>query len=109
MKENKFNVIVKDKATEMMLAHVKFLARASAQAARKLTGAFHSALQSLTESPERFPWLFTPELPFYEYRKMRFDTRYLIIFTVIENTVYVEAVVDCREDYGRYLGWEIQG
>jgi plasmid stabilization system protein ParE len=107
MSQGKFRIIIDKKAREMLVAHTKFLAKVSKPAARALRAKFAEAALSLSENPERFPWLLDSELPFNQYRKLRFDERYLIIFSVTGNTVSIGAVVDCREDYGRYLGWMV--
>jgi hypothetical protein len=48
----------------------------------------------------RCPWLADPLIPSYKYRKLLFARRYLIVFQVIENIVSIDAVVDCRQNYG---------
>jgi hypothetical protein len=42
-------------------------------------------------------------LPEHKYRKLLFEKRYLLIYQIKGNTVYVDAMVDCRQDYGWLL------
>ena len=53
--------------------------------------------------PERCSWLIADYIPPNKYRKILFEKRYLLLFQIIDNTVYVDYVVDCRQDYGWLL------
>jgi plasmid stabilization system protein ParE len=103
MTRNKtYKVLVTPKADAMALEHARFLAKVNGNAARKLITEYQAALRSLRENPERFPWLdHISEITPYKYRKLLFGKRYLLLFNVLkEGIVSVEAVVDCRQDYG---------
>lgn len=54
----------------------------------------------MEEFPERNPWLSDPYIPAGKYRKLLMGKRYLLIYQVKGDTVYVDYVVDCRQDYG---------
>ena len=49
--------------------------------------------------PERCPYL-DPENRRSPHRKLLVSRRYLIIYTVQDDTVYIEYVIDGRQDYG---------
>ena len=53
--------------------------------------------------PERCAWLIADSIPRNKYRKILFESRYLLLFQIRDNMVYVDAVVDCRQDYGWLL------
>lgn len=59
--------------------------------------------KSLEEFPERNPWLDDPLIPDGKYRKLLMAKRYLLVYQVKADTVHVDAVVDCRQDYGWLL------
>ncbi len=42
-------------------------------------------------------------IPTGKYRKLLIAKRYLLIYLVKGDKVYVDAVVDCRQDYGWLL------
>lgn len=84
----------------MLVTHTRFLAQASEAAAERLVIAFNSAAETLRVMPHRCPWLFGKFIPRNVYRKLIFEDRYLLIYQVIDDVVYVEYVVDCRQDYG---------
>ena len=37
------------------------------------------------------------------YRFILFEKRYMLIFQIVDHTVYADYVVDCRQDYGWLL------
>lgn len=95
----KNTVIISEKATEMMVAHARFLTQVSEQAAESLVLEFTTAVKSLEHFPERNPWFSDPVLPIYKYRKLLVSKRYLIIYLIKHTTVYIDLIVDCRQQY----------
>lgn len=51
--QNKYRVIVSDRATRMLVSHAAFLAQASPEAAERLTEAFEKTANSLAHMPQR--------------------------------------------------------
>ena len=82
----------------MLKDHVYFLARVNANAAQELRQKIISEIRGLEQMPERFPYL-EPDNRKSSYRKMFVPNWYLVIYTVSEDKVYVELILDCREDY----------
>lgn len=101
--DKKYAVIFSDKATEMMVSHARFLAQVSEKATENLVLEFTGAAKSLEQFPERNSWLSDPVLPINKYRKLLVSKRYLLIYQIKYNTVYVDFIVDCRQDYGWLL------
>lgn len=102
--ENKSHkVIISDEATHMLISHARFLAQVSETASIKLIEAFQEKAKSLEQFPERNPWLNDPLIPTGKYLKLLLEKRYLLIYQIKGNTVYVDAVVDTRQDYGWLL------
>ncbi|MBF7084494.1 type II toxin-antitoxin system RelE/ParE family toxin [Desulfallas sp. Bu1-1] len=99
----KYTVIISDEATQMLVSHSRFLAQVSEKAALKLIAEFNEKAKSLEEFPERNSWLYDPFIPAGKYRKLLIGKWYLLIYQVKGNTVYVDYVVDCRQDYGWLL------
>ena len=83
----------------MLVAHASFLAKVSVQAAERLTGEFKRTANSLSAMPQRNPWLIADYIPKHQYRYLPFEKRYLIIYQIIDKTVYIDYVLDCRQDY----------
>ncbi|MFZ3170929.1 MAG: type II toxin-antitoxin system RelE/ParE family toxin [Carboxydocellales bacterium] len=101
--DDKYTVIISDEATQMLVSHSRFLAQVSEKAALNLIAEFSEQAKSLEEFPERNPWLSDPFIPAGKYRKLLMGKQYLLIYQVKGDTVYVDYVVDCRQDYGWLL------
>jgi plasmid stabilization system protein ParE len=102
--ENKrYTVVISDEATQMLVSHARFLAQVSEHAAIRLVETFQVKVKSLEQFPERNPWLVDPLITSGKYRKLLLEKRYLLVYQTKENTVYVDAVVDSRQDYGWLL------
>ena len=97
--QNKYRVIVPERATQMLVSHVAFLAQVSPEAAERLTTEFEKAANSLELMPQRCPWLTGEYIPRNAYRFILFEKRYMIIFQIVDDIVYADYVVDCRQDY----------
>ena len=95
-----YEVIISQRATRMLVSHVSFLANVSREAATRLVTDFREKAKSLEQMPNRCPWLIAEFIPQNKYRYLIFQKRYLMIFQVKDNTVYVDYVVDTRQDYG---------
>ena len=102
--QSKYRVIVSERATQMLVSHVAFLAQTSTEAAERLTVGFEKTAHSLEVMLQRCPWLTGEYIPRKAYRFILFEKRYMFIFQIVDNTVYADYVVDCRQDYN----WLIQ-
>jgi hypothetical protein len=98
--DKQYKVEISPKASEMLVEHAVFLAEVSEKAAFRLIQEFHERADSLSVFPERCPWLWDDLLPKHKYRKLTIMDRYLALFQIVDNKVYIEYVVDCRQDYG---------
>ena len=98
--QNKYCVVVSARATQMLVSHAAFLAQISPAAAERLTVEFEKAAKSLEQMPQRCPWLKGEYIPKNAYRFILFEKRYMLIFQIVDNTVYADYVIDCRQDYG---------
>jgi len=97
--DKRYRVVISERAGEMLVQHARFLAQVSTQAADKLRIDVIEAAKSLREFPERGSRLTDPALPANKYRKLLVDKRYLLIYQIKDDTVYIDYIVDCRQDY----------
>ncbi len=93
-------VIVSERSRQMLAGHVLFLAQKSPTAARKIKNDLMDAIRSLHQMPERFPFLNADFIPPNKYHKMLVGKWYLILYQVKDQMVYIDYIVDCRQDYG---------
>lgn len=83
----------------MLVNHVRFLSVVSRNAAQRLHKDIITEIKALAFMPESYPWLSCDEIPANKYRKKLAAKRYLLIYQIKDNTVYVDYVLDCRQDY----------
>ena len=98
-KKIQYKVIVSDRARQMLVGHVRFLAQKSPAAARKAKNDLMNAIQSLSTMPERFPFFSAEFIPLNKYHKMLVEKYYLVLYQIKDQTVFVDYIVDCRQDY----------
>ena len=49
--------------------------------------------------PQRFPFFDELYIPPNKYHKMYVPKWYLVLYQIRDDTVYVDYILDCREDY----------
>jgi hypothetical protein len=103
MEQNKYKVIVSERANQMLVSHAAFLARVSLSAADRLVSAFEETANSLEYMPQRCAFLADEHIPRGAYRFIMFEKRYMIIFQIRDDVVFADFVVDCRQDYNWLL------
>ena len=97
----KYNVVVAERADKMLVRHARFLAKASKPAALRLADGFEALLRELGDNPYQFPAETDANLPKGLYRKALFCKRYKAVFMVEDWNVYLDAVLDCRQENRR--------
>lgn len=95
-----YKVVVADKAKEALGEIIAYIAADSLQNAQSVKTEIIKALNSLAVLPERFPFLEGEFIPYNKYRKMVVLKRFLVIYQLKAETVYVDFVLDCQQDYG---------
>ena len=98
----RYTVIVASRVDGQLLRHVSFLARVSIPAARRFRKEYAEILDRLEENPLQFPLETDPNLPENTYRKALFARWYKLLFIVENDTVYLDAAVDCRQSVDAY-------
>ncbi len=98
----KYTVIVSRRADEMLIWHARFLAQVRVSVARRMTSEFAKVLDELEQNPYQFPAELDYNLPGGAYRKALFSKWYKAVFSVVENAVYLDAILDCRQDNTNY-------
>lgn len=99
MQDNKeYTVIISERAKRMLGSHIRFLAQVDKAAATTRKNEIISALHSLSNMPYRYPVFRSPFLPPDKYRRMYIKNFYLAIYQIKDSTVYVDYILDCRND-----------
>lgn len=95
----KYKVIISERAKEMLGMHIRFLAQVNKPAAAKLKKRLIDAMRSLQENPARYPFFYQEYIPANKYHKMYVKNWYLVLYQIRDNVVYIDWIVDCRQDY----------
>ena len=99
MADQKYKVIVSDRAKQMLGTHIRFMAEVSKDAAIMKKKELMEAMRSLGHMPRRFPFFTEAHIPPNKYHKMFVAKWYLVLYQVQDDTVYVDYILDCRKDY----------
>ncbi len=94
-----YKVIVSDRAKRMLGTHIRFMAQVNKQAAVEKKKEIMTALRSLSQMPQRFPFFEELYITPNKYHKMYIEKWYLVLYQIQDDTVYVEYILDCRKDY----------
>lgn len=95
----KYEVIVSDRAREMLGMHIRFLAQVNQSAAVKLKRRLMAELRFLQEMPQRYPFFNEAFIPANKYHKLYVENWFLVLYQIRDDTVYVDWIVDCRQDF----------
>jgi len=101
MANKKHDVTLAKRADMMLLLHTEFLARVSPSAARRLIAEFKKVKNRLSENPFQFPYADdrdVPDITPETYRKCLFYGRYKALFIIEESNVFIDAIIDCRQE-----------
>ena len=99
MNDKSYNVIISFVATDMLITDARFIANVSGKAATQFIEEFYNKTKSLEKFPERNPLVVDSMIPEGKYRKLTIFKRYLIIYQIKNDSVYVDALLDCSQDY----------
>lgn len=95
----KYRVIISDRAKQNLAAQVRFLAQISKPAAKKLKQRLITEIRSLETLPQRYSFFQEPYIPVNKYHKLYVENWYLVLYQIQDDTVYVDWIIDCRQDY----------
>ena len=95
----KYHIIISERAKEMLGMHIRFLAQVNKAAAGKLKNRLVAEIRSLQTMPQRFPFFNEAYIPANKYHKLYVESWYLVLYQIKDDTVYVDWILDCRQDY----------
>lgn len=95
----KYHVIISDRAKQDLAAQVRFLAQINKPAARRLKERLIEEIRSLEIMPQRYPFFQEAYMPVNKYHKLYVENWYLVLYQIQDATVYVDWIIDCRQDY----------
>ena len=99
MSNSCYNVIISSRAKEILKEHISFLAKVNKSAAQRVKNEIITAMHSLEQFPQRHPFFYADFIPPNKYHKMCLKKRYIILYQIKDDTVFIDYVLDCRQDY----------
>lgn len=99
----KYAIVISTGANDRMAEHFEFLGQVNEQAAYRLLDKLIEDIQTLEERPNRNPAYTRPYTPPGKYRYLLSAKRYRIVYTIENETVYVDDIQDCRQDDDKSL------
>lgn len=94
-----YKVIISERAKEMLGMHIRFLTQVNKTAANKLKKRLIDEIRALQEMPQRYPFFNENYIPANKYHKLYVENWFLVLYQIKDDTVYVDWIVDCRQDY----------
>lgn len=98
-KSKRYKVIVSDRAKRMLGTHIRFMVQVNKQAAAAKKKEIMTAMRSLSQMPQRFPFFEELYITPNKYHKMFIEKWYLVLYQIQDDTVYIDYILDCRKDY----------
>jgi len=95
--DKEYTVVVDPAVNDRMYDHFEFLARVSESAAERLLDNLVEDMYSLERLPYRNPIFNRPYIKSGKYRYMVSCERYLIVYQIMNDTVFIDGIQDSRQ------------
>lgn len=99
----KYKVIVSNRASDMLQKHIAFIGNVSKKAAKDTKNIIIDSIKKLKEDPQIYPFFENDIIPSNKYHKYVISKRYIILYQIKDNVVYVDYIIDTRQDYSWLL------
>ncbi len=96
---DKYKIIVSERSIRMLSEHLRFIANKNQAASKKIKNKLMDSLKSLEKMPARYPFFEADYIPPNMYHRMFVQKWYLVLYQIKDRVVYVDYIVDCRQDY----------
>lgn len=94
----KYNIYLTNNAYNMIKAHISFLSKVSIKAAIKLKQTFKEYIIILKYYPKLWKKLNSKREKPPSIRKMVFEKRYILIYFIVNNNIYIDTILDSRQN-----------
>ena len=101
--DKEYMVIVNPAVNDRMYDHFEFLARVNESAAERLLDQLADDMHSLECLPYRNPVFNRSYLKSGKYRYMVSCERYLIVYQIVDDTVFIDDIQDSRQSDDKSL------
>ena len=87
----------------MLQKHIAFIGNVSKKAAKDTKNIIIDSIKKLKEDPQIYPFFENNIIPSNKYHKYVISKRYIILYQIKDNVVYVDYIIDTRQDYSWLL------
>ena len=94
-----YKIIISPEATDMLKEHIAFIANVDKKAAINTKNLVVNSIKDLKELPNRYPFFEEEYIPKNKYHKMFVEKWFLILYQIKDDTIFVDYILDCRQDY----------
>jgi len=101
--DKEYTVVVDPAVNDRMYDHFEFLARVNESAAERLLDQLTDDMQSLECLPYRNPVFNRSYLKSGKYRYMVSCEKYLIVYQIVDRTVFIDDIQDSRQSDDKSL------
>jgi mRNA-degrading endonuclease RelE of RelBE toxin-antitoxin system len=99
----KYNIRVAPAVNDRIAGHFEFLARVNENAAYKLLDKLIEDIKFLETDPQINPYLDRPYIEPGKYRYKLSYGHYRIVYQIVNDTVFIDDIQDCRQDDDKSL------
>ena len=99
VQSKQYKIEVSERAKRNLSKIISYIAIENSSYARKVKTELTLSIKSLNRFPERYPFLEGEFIPYNKYHKFVVNGSFIILYVVQDETVRVEYVLDCRQDY----------
>ncbi len=92
------NIFISDKAKLELYSHSFYKRKYSKSAYKKFLEDFDSSIQSLLI----FPYMYPKVSKNSSYRKILFNKKYKILYSIKNDCIYIDSIINCKQNYIKY-------
>jgi len=101
--DKEYFIYIDPAANDRMAEHMEFLARVGEDAAERLLDELIAGIRSLKTMPYRYPIYHRPYIPLGKYRRLIIKKRYIIVYQIEGDNVYIDDIQDSRQNNAKNI------
>lgn len=91
-------IFISNKAREQLYLHSFYKSKYSKSSSLKFLKYFNSSIQTLL----LFPYMYPKISKNSSYRKILFSKKYIIIYFIENESIYIDSIKNCKQNYIEY-------
>lgn len=95
----KYKIYISERASQQIKEHLIYISNVSKKAASKQKTVFKESINKIEDNPKGYPFFESKYIPANKYHKYIVSKRYIIIYQIKDDVVYIDYVIDTRQNY----------